>query len=81
MSNVILNPLVSLDDYNENEGKLAASIKWLIKRVYDEEKDIPDKLKNGVQRDEQVRIVNSLNSGKSRLYSYDWHSIHQCWPV
>lgn len=38
----------------EFQGKLAASIRWLISRVYEEKRDMPDKLRDGVQRDENV---------------------------
>ncbi|CDH92934.1 Patronin (microtubule-binding protein) homolog [Caenorhabditis elegans] len=47
-----LPALLAIEDYDENEGKLAASIRWLISRVYEEKRDMPDKLRDGVQRDE-----------------------------
>ncbi|KAF1746918.1 hypothetical protein GCK72_023376 [Caenorhabditis remanei] len=47
-----LPALLAIEDYDENEGKLAASIRWLISRVYEEKRDVPDKLRDGVQRDE-----------------------------
>ncbi|CAI5455374.1 unnamed protein product [Caenorhabditis angaria] len=49
---IALPQLLAIEDYDENEGKLAASIRWLISRVYEEKRDMPDKLRDGVQRDE-----------------------------
>uniref|UniRef100_A0A915CNH0 Calponin-homology (CH) domain-containing protein n=1 Tax=Ditylenchus dipsaci TaxID=166011 RepID=A0A915CNH0_9BILA len=36
---------ININDYNSSDGKLKASIKWLITRIY-EEKDIPDNLRD-----------------------------------
>ncbi|EYC42855.1 hypothetical protein Y032_0515g2788 [Ancylostoma ceylanicum] len=73
MEEDILPPLTPLDQYLETEGKLAASIRWLILRVYEQEKDIPDKLRHGAFRDERghlqldVAILTGLTNGS--LYS------------
>ncbi|CAB3400617.1 unnamed protein product [Caenorhabditis bovis] len=49
---ISLPQLLAIEDYDENEGKLAASIRWLIARVYEERRDMPDKLRDGAVRDE-----------------------------
>ncbi|KHJ91515.1 hypothetical protein OESDEN_08621 [Oesophagostomum dentatum] len=73
MEEDILPPLTPLDQYQETEGKLAASIRWLILRVYEQEKDIPDKLRHGAFRDERghlqldIAILTGLTNGS--LYS------------
>ncbi|CAJ0610232.1 unnamed protein product [Cylicocyclus nassatus] len=73
MEEDILPPLTPLDQYQETEGKLAASIRWLILRVYEQEKDVPDKLRHGAFRDERghlqldVAILTGLTNGS--LYS------------
>ncbi|ETN84999.1 hypothetical protein NECAME_01561, partial [Necator americanus] len=73
MEEEILPQLTPLDQYLETEGKLAASIRWLILRVYEQEKDIPDKLRHGAFRDERghlqldVAIITGLTNGS--LYS------------
>ncbi|KAJ1362998.1 hypothetical protein KIN20_022742 [Parelaphostrongylus tenuis] len=64
-----LPPLTPLDQYVETEGKLAASIRWLILRVYGQEKDIPDKLRLSGFRDERghlqldIAILTGLTNG------------------
>ncbi|XGW35762.1 hypothetical protein V3C99_019168 [Haemonchus contortus] len=69
MEESVLPPLTPLDHYVETEGKLAASIRWLILRVYEQEKDIPDKLRRGAFRDERghlqldIAILTGLTNG------------------
>ncbi|KAK6033047.1 hypothetical protein OSTOST_00746, partial [Ostertagia ostertagi] len=69
MDENILPPLTPFEQYVETEGKLAASIRWLILRVYEQEKDIPDKLRNGAFRDERghlqldIAILTGLTNG------------------
>lgn len=49
------------------QGKLAASLKWLIIRVYEQEKDVPDKLRGGIIRDDEVRFARfNVHRGCSR---------------
>uniref|UniRef100_A0A0N4W0G3 Calponin-homology (CH) domain-containing protein n=1 Tax=Haemonchus placei TaxID=6290 RepID=A0A0N4W0G3_HAEPC len=58
-----------VSDYSTFQGKLAASIRWLILRVYEQEKDIPDKLRRGAFRDERghlqldIAILTGLTNG------------------
>ncbi|WKY14424.1 hypothetical protein Q1695_000178 [Nippostrongylus brasiliensis] len=69
MEENILPPLTPVDQYVETEGKLYASIRWLILRVYEQEKDIPDKLRHGAFRNERghlhidVAILTGLTNG------------------
>ncbi|KAK5979979.1 Patronin [Trichostrongylus colubriformis] len=69
MDENILPPLTPLEHYVETEGKLAASTRWLILRVYEQEKDIPDKLRHGAFRDERghlqldMAILTGLTNG------------------
>ncbi|KAE9419362.1 hypothetical protein Angca_002417, partial [Angiostrongylus cantonensis] len=69
MDEPFLPPLTPLDQYMETEGKLAASIRWLILRVYGQEKDIPDKLRLSGFRDERghlqldIAILTGLTNG------------------
>ncbi|KJH42889.1 hypothetical protein DICVIV_11126 [Dictyocaulus viviparus] len=69
MDEPILPPLIPLEHYVETEGKLAASIRWLILRVYGQEKYIPDKLRISGLRDESghlqldIAIVTGLTNG------------------
>ncbi|CAI4224011.1 unnamed protein product [Auanema sp. JU1783] len=56
MGDIVLPLLVPADEYSETEGKLAASLRWLINRVYEKECDIPDKLRNGISRDDKLRL-------------------------
>ncbi|KAI6173630.1 Patronin [Aphelenchoides besseyi] len=50
------NQPLNVNDYNSEEGKLVASIRWLINRVY-ETADVPDRLRELFVRDEK----NSLH--------------------
>ncbi|KAI6217484.1 Calponin-homology (CH) domain-containing protein [Aphelenchoides fujianensis] len=46
------NRPLNVNDYNYEEGKLVASIRWLITRVY-EDADVPDRLRELFVRDEK----------------------------
>ncbi|CAJ0928181.1 unnamed protein product, partial [Mesorhabditis belari] len=71
MENGVLPELIGVNEYNAAEGKFAASVRWLITRVY--ENDIPDKLKSAVVRDDQghlhidTAVLTALTNGS--LYS------------
>lgn len=56
---VDLPPLLAIEDYVEAEGKLGSSIRWLITRVYEDSKDVPDKLRDGAYRDANGHTVIS----------------------
>uniref|UniRef100_A0A7E4V3R2 Calponin-homology (CH) domain-containing protein n=1 Tax=Panagrellus redivivus TaxID=6233 RepID=A0A7E4V3R2_PANRE len=49
------NASIDVEDYNPEEGKLVASLKWLITRIY-EDKGIPDKLRELFYRDEEGNL-------------------------
>lgn len=62
----------SATDYfsNQFQGKLAASIRWLISRVYEEKRDMPDKLRDGVQRDENVSLRTNIAPTRSIIQGH-----------
>uniref|UniRef100_A0AC34REX8 Uncharacterized protein n=1 Tax=Panagrolaimus sp. JU765 TaxID=591449 RepID=A0AC34REX8_9BILA len=63
---------INVNQYNHEEGKLVASIKWLITRIY-QDQGIPDKLSELFYRDDEGNlklcdaVAGALTNGS--LYS------------
>uniref|UniRef100_A0A914YX99 CASAMP N-terminal domain-containing protein n=1 Tax=Panagrolaimus superbus TaxID=310955 RepID=A0A914YX99_9BILA len=66
-----IRPL-NVNQYNSDEGKLIASIKWLITRIY-EDNGIPDKLRELFYRDDEgnLNLTNAVAAALTNgsLYS------------
>jgi hypothetical protein len=64
--------LINVNQYNSDEGKLIASIKWLITRIY-EDNGIPDKLRELFYRDSEgnLNLTNAVAAALTNgsLYS------------